>query len=298
MATFFKRNNSHVTYSPENNSLKIYIQPSSTFNNFVSIINYLSTTEPYKNITELHILSDNIKYSITKIPNKITQFPNIEILIIENLNITKLGFSIPILEELVLINTKIKTIRDDEILLFENLVTLQISQSNVFNSLPNHFSPEINNIILVELPSLTELPEVLTTINPANITITNTGIKNDNEVLNKLRRQGWFVSFNGIEDNHEGETKEESSLLGESKDEDEEIDDFTSIEKLNEIMQKYKNKGLITRLGSGTYLANPNLFGKGEWKNIRKLLTTISYDENGRMIIMNKEISTETNEFE
>jgi hypothetical protein len=52
------------------------------------------------------------------------------------------------------------------------------------------------------------------------------------------------------------------------------------------------------KLGSGTYLANPNIFGKGEWKNILKIVLTIEYDRNGRMNFVNKTYKSQEEEFD
>lgn len=43
-------------------------------------------------------------------------------------------------------------------------------------------------------------------------------------------------------------------------------------------------QGILTRRGTGVYIASPLLFGKGEWKDIRKLRLTIEYSQEGRRL--------------
>ncbi|RZK38469.1 MAG: hypothetical protein EOO61_07940 [Hymenobacter sp.] len=43
-------------------------------------------------------------------------------------------------------------------------------------------------------------------------------------------------------------------------------------------------QGVLTRRGTGVYIASPMLFGKGEWKDIRKLRLTIEYSKEGRKL--------------
>lgn len=40
--------------------------------------------------------------------------------------------------------------------------------------------------------------------------------------------------------------------------------------------------GILTRIASSTYFANPDLFGRGKWADIRELRLTIKYDKDGR----------------
>lgn len=42
--------------------------------------------------------------------------------------------------------------------------------------------------------------------------------------------------------------------------------------------------GLLMRKDKGMYIANPNLFGKGKWNDIKDIRMSISYSEDGRMI--------------
>ena len=51
----------------------------------------------------------------------------------------------------------------------------------------------------------------------------------------------------------------------------------------NAITALVKGKVLF-KLGGGAYQLNPYLFGKGEWKDIKKLRTTITWDSKGKTI--------------
>jgi hypothetical protein len=42
--------------------------------------------------------------------------------------------------------------------------------------------------------------------------------------------------------------------------------------------------GLLMRKDKGMYIANPSLFGKGKWNDIKEIRMSISYSEDGRMI--------------
>jgi hypothetical protein len=43
----------------------------------------------------------------------------------------------------------------------------------------------------------------------------------------------------------------------------------------------FAKKNILTRVGLGVYQANPYLFGKGEWNNIRKIRLQVEYGESG-----------------
>ena len=57
---------------------------------------------------------------------------------------------------------------------------------------------------------------------------------------------------------------------------------LTSIQSLNNIISSLTKGQLLLKIGRGTYRLNPHFFGKGDWKNIAQLQTTITYDINGR----------------
>lgn len=46
----------------------------------------------------------------------------------------------------------------------------------------------------------------------------------------------------------------------------------------------FVKKGILKRQDTGVYQANPYLFGKGEWNNIRKIRLQIGYEKNIREI--------------
>jgi len=70
-----------------------------------------------------------------------------------------------------------------------------------------------------------------------------------------------------------------------------------SIKLIEKTLYQCINKGIFMKLGSNTFLANPNIFGKGEWKNILKVVMTISYDKTGKMQIINKTYENLENDF-
>lgn len=49
-------------------------------------------------------------------------------------------------------------------------------------------------------------------------------------------------------------------------------------------LRKLVNKGVLTRVGRGVYKANPFLFGRGKWQDIRELRMSITYNKNGQFI--------------
>lgn len=56
----------------------------------------------------------------------------------------------------------------------------------------------------------------------------------------------------------------------------------------NEIKRKIQqlyDAGFLVRVSRGYYIADPMLFGKGYWKNIRELQLNVTYDEHGRKAI-------------
>ena len=57
---------------------------------------------------------------------------------------------------------------------------------------------------------------------------------------------------------------------------------------------KLINLGLFLRLGSNTYLVNPDVFGKGTWSDVRKIRMTITYDKSGKMCLVERENSVQT----
>lgn len=57
-----------------------------------------------------------------------------------------------------------------------------------------------------------------------------------------------------------------------------------SVETINKAIQSLCDKGILFRVYRGVYEANPYLFGRGKWEDIKKLRVNITYDKNGRHI--------------
>lgn len=62
-----------------------------------------------------------------------------------------------------------------------------------------------------------------------------------------------------------------------------------SMSSLNNAISAFIRTKLLIRKDVGVYLANPHLFGRGEWKDIRKLRLTVEFSEQG--VQMEGEIS-------
>ena len=43
--------------------------------------------------------------------------------------------------------------------------------------------------------------------------------------------------------------------------------------------------GILARIDKGMYVANPSMFGKGRWMDIKKIRMSVEYSEDGRIII-------------
>jgi hypothetical protein len=53
------------------------------------------------------------------------------------------------------------------------------------------------------------------------------------------------------------------------------------MDSLNKAIDSLFKAGMLIRIERGVYMADPNLFGKGEWKNIKNLRLIIDYKEDG-----------------
>jgi DNA primase len=53
---------------------------------------------------------------------------------------------------------------------------------------------------------------------------------------------------------------------------------------LNKAIDTFYKKGLFIRVARGVYMADPELFARGKWEDIRELRLVIDYvtDDNGR----------------
>lgn len=50
-------------------------------------------------------------------------------------------------------------------------------------------------------------------------------------------------------------------------------------------VDQFVETGILTKKASNYYIANPYLFGKGSWENIRKIRLLVEYNEHGRFLI-------------
>ena len=67
-----------------------------------------------------------------------------------------------------------------------------------------------------------------------------------------------------------------------------------SSSSLSNAISRFVKAKLLIRKDIGVYLANPHLFGRGEWKNIRKLRLTVDFSP--EKISMNGEVEREEGE--
>ncbi len=61
-----------------------------------------------------------------------------------------------------------------------------------------------------------------------------------------------------------------------------------AVRTIDNALVTFVKKKILSRVGLGVYQANPYLFGKGEWNNIRKIRLQVEYGDNG-----SREIATE-----
>ena len=54
-----------------------------------------------------------------------------------------------------------------------------------------------------------------------------------------------------------------------------------SINYLNKCIDEFYKKGILIRYARGVYIADPNLFAKGSWKDIQNLRLVIEYNIDG-----------------
>ena len=67
---------------------------------------------------------------------------------------------------------------------------------------------------------------------------------------------------------------------------------------INDAITSFTKSKILIRFGSSSYIANPMLFGKGEWLGIRKIRLTVEYDFELGTKEFTAEIETETNKVE
>lgn len=51
---------------------------------------------------------------------------------------------------------------------------------------------------------------------------------------------------------------------------------------IDNALGKFVKKNILKRLDSGIYQANPFLFGRGSWENIRQIRLSVTYDKDGK----------------
>lgn len=54
---------------------------------------------------------------------------------------------------------------------------------------------------------------------------------------------------------------------------------------LRKAIDEFLDKGILTKKMKGVYVANPFLFARGSWENIRKIRLMVEYNEHGRFLI-------------
>lgn len=68
---------------------------------------------------------------------------------------------------------------------------------------------------------------------------------------------------------------------------------YAKIQSLNNALDKLKKKGILIGAGRGTFILNPFIFGKGEWKDISKIRMNIEFSTSG--VFVNTKIQTGEN---
>lgn len=56
---------------------------------------------------------------------------------------------------------------------------------------------------------------------------------------------------------------------------------FKTVQSLNNNLNKLVKNGILENIGRGTYRANPFLFGKGDWNDIKQIRFEVVFGENG-----------------
>ncbi len=70
-----------------------------------------------------------------------------------------------------------------------------------------------------------------------------------------------------------------------------------SYNTINEAIKSLYKKGVLIRKARGFYIMDPNLFGRGSWKDIKNIRMTIDYNDDGTKTI-NTEVSKQLGLFE
>jgi hypothetical protein len=59
----------------------------------------------------------------------------------------------------------------------------------------------------------------------------------------------------------------------------------TTVQNIENAISKFSKKNILMRKDTGIYLANPWLFGKGKWENIRQIRLNVIYNLDGSRTI-------------
>jgi len=70
---------------------------------------------------------------------------------------------------------------------------------------------------------------------------------------------------------------------------------FKHIGSFNNSVSVLCHSGILVKVETGTYLIDPNYFARGSWDDIRRIKSTITYDDDGRIIKVEfeKKVSSE-----
>ncbi len=109
-------------------------------------------------------------------------------------------------------------------------------------------------------------------------------------ILNKLQHKAMMVLLELVKTM---DYKNEISVsIGKKKDMCKELDIYNLVkgEKvlgtniIDQHITKLVKSGLLSRKDKGMYIANPNLFGKGKWQDIKAIRMQFEYNDNGSFI--------------
>ena len=58
--------------------------------------------------------------------------------------------------------------------------------------------------------------------------------------------------------------------------------EIQNVQTVSNAISNLKRKGILIEVGRAAYLINPNVIGKGDWRDISELRMTLTYNSNGR----------------
>lgn len=109
-------------------------------------------------------------------------------------------------------------------------------------------------------------------------------------ILNKLQHKAMMVLLELVKTM---DYKNEISVsIGKKKDMCKELDIYNLVNGervlgtniIDQHITKLVKSGLLSRKDKGMYIANPNLFGKGKWQDIKAIRMQFEYNDNGSFI--------------